>query len=89
MELSGEPAQLAQGLLGGPRAFSASMTGVLAYRAGGYAEYDRTITQLTWVDRGGAVLGIAGVILAVPILAAFKIFCTHIKQMEPVAEFLS
>lgn len=37
----------------------------------------------------GWMWGIAGVILAVPILAAFKIFCAHIKEMEPVAEFLS
>ncbi|MDQ6860888.1 MAG: AI-2E family transporter [Verrucomicrobiota bacterium] len=37
----------------------------------------------------GWLWGIAGIIIAVPILAAFKIFCTHIKQMEPVAEFLS
>jgi len=37
----------------------------------------------------GWMWGIAGVILAVPILAAFKIFCAHIKSMEPLAEFLS
>ena len=37
----------------------------------------------------GWIWGIAGVILAVPILAAFKIFCAHIKQMEGIAEFLS
>lgn len=37
----------------------------------------------------GWMWGIAGIILAVPILAAFKIFCAHIKQMEPVAEFIS
>jgi len=37
----------------------------------------------------GWMWGIVGVILAVPILAAFKIFCAHIKEMEPVAEFLS
>ncbi len=37
----------------------------------------------------GWMWGIAGVILAVPILAAFKIFCAHIEAMEPVAEFLS
>ncbi len=37
----------------------------------------------------GWLWGIAGVILAVPILAAFKIFCAHIKPMEPVADFLS
>jgi predicted PurR-regulated permease PerM len=33
--------------------------------------------------------GIVGVILAVPILAAFKIFCSHIEPMEPLAEFIS
>lgn len=37
----------------------------------------------------GWMWGIAGVILAVPILAAFKIFCEHIEPMEPIAEFLS
>lgn len=37
----------------------------------------------------GWMWGIAGVILAVPILAAFKIFCAHIKPLEPLAEFLS
>jgi predicted PurR-regulated permease PerM len=33
--------------------------------------------------------GIPGFILAVPILAAFKIFCSHIESISPVAEFLS
>ena len=37
----------------------------------------------------GWIWGIFGVILAVPILAAFKIFCTHIEPLKPVAEFLS
>ena len=37
----------------------------------------------------GWIWGIVGIILAVPILAAFKIFCAHIKPMEPFAEFLS
>lgn len=37
----------------------------------------------------GWMWGIVGVILAVPILAAFKIFCAHIEQMEPLAEFMS
>ena len=37
----------------------------------------------------GWLWGIVGVILAVPILAAFKIFCSHIEPMEPLAEFLS
>ena len=37
----------------------------------------------------GWMWGIVGIILAVPILAALKIFCAHIKPMEPLAEFLS
>ncbi|MGI8891439.1 MAG: AI-2E family transporter [Chthoniobacterales bacterium] len=37
----------------------------------------------------GWMWGIVGIILAVPILAAFKIFCSHIEQMEPLAEFMS
>jgi predicted PurR-regulated permease PerM len=37
----------------------------------------------------GWMWGIVGVVLAVPILATFKIFCAHIKPMEPLAEFLS
>jgi predicted PurR-regulated permease PerM len=37
----------------------------------------------------GWMWGIVGIILAVPILAAFKILCAHIKPMEPLAEFLS
>jgi len=37
----------------------------------------------------GWMWGISGMILAVPILAAFKIFCNHIEPMAPVAEFMS
>ncbi|MEA3188431.1 MAG: hypothetical protein QOD99_2261, partial [Chthoniobacter sp.] len=37
----------------------------------------------------GWMWGIAGAILAVPILAAFKIFCDHIEPLAPVGEFLS
>jgi predicted PurR-regulated permease PerM len=37
----------------------------------------------------GWMWGIVGIILAVPILAAFKIFCAHIEEMQPIAEFLS
>ena len=33
----------------------------------------------------GFMWGIAGVILALPILATFKIFCAHIEEMEPIA----
>lgn len=37
----------------------------------------------------GWMWGIAGIILAVPILAAFKIFCAHVEPIQPIAEFLS
>jgi predicted PurR-regulated permease PerM len=37
----------------------------------------------------GWMWGIFGVILAVPILAAFKFFCAHIEPMKPLGEFLS
>lgn len=37
----------------------------------------------------GWMWGIPGVILAVPILASFKIFCTHVERLAPVAEFMS
>jgi Tol biopolymer transport system component len=65
LEPAGEAVSLAQGMISlrrgpGPRPFSASMTGVLAYRTGGPAEYDGTITQLTWFDRTGKMLATAG-----------------------------
>ena len=37
----------------------------------------------------GWMWGISGMILAVPILATFKIFCDHIEAMAPVSEFMS
>ena len=37
----------------------------------------------------GWMWGISGMILAVPILATFKIFCDHIEPMAPVGEFMS
>jgi predicted PurR-regulated permease PerM len=37
----------------------------------------------------GWMWGIAGIVLAVPILAAFKIFCSHIEGMKPLSEFLT
>ena len=37
----------------------------------------------------GWMWGISGMILAVPILATFKIFCDHIEPMAPIGEFLS
>ena len=37
----------------------------------------------------GWMWGISGMILAVPILATFKIFCEHIERMSPIAEFMS
>jgi predicted PurR-regulated permease PerM len=37
----------------------------------------------------GWLWGISGMILAVPILATFKIFCDHIEPMAPLGEFMS
>ena len=37
----------------------------------------------------GWMWGIFGMILAVPILATFKIFCDHIEPMAPIAELIS
>lgn len=37
----------------------------------------------------GWMWGISGMILAVPILVTFKIFCDHIESMTPVSEFMS
>jgi predicted PurR-regulated permease PerM len=37
----------------------------------------------------GWMWGIAGMILAVPIVASFKIFCDHMEPLAPVGEFLS
>ncbi|PYJ11334.1 MAG: hypothetical protein DMF06_03215 [Verrucomicrobia bacterium] len=37
----------------------------------------------------GWMWGISGMILAVPILAAFKIFCDHIEPMAPISELMS
>jgi predicted PurR-regulated permease PerM len=36
----------------------------------------------------GWMWGIAGAILAVPIMVVFKIFCDHVESMAPVGEFL-
>jgi predicted PurR-regulated permease PerM len=37
----------------------------------------------------GWMWGISGMILAVPILATFKIFCEHIEPLSPIGEFMS
>lgn len=36
----------------------------------------------------GWIWGVAGALLAVPILATFKIFCDHIEPLAPIGEFL-
>jgi predicted PurR-regulated permease PerM len=36
----------------------------------------------------GWLWGIAGVLLAVPMLVMFKIFCDHIEPLAPIGEFL-
>jgi len=61
LELAGEAVPIAQGMGGGaPRAFSASMTGVLAYGTGEFNGSAGSITQLTWFDRSGKPLEIVG-----------------------------
>jgi eukaryotic-like serine/threonine-protein kinase len=60
---AGEAVSIVQGMFFagiGPRPFSASMLGVLAYRTVGFSEHDGTITQLTWFDRTGKMLATAG-----------------------------
>ena len=42
------------------------------------------IALLVW----GWLWGIAGVLIAVPLLAAVKIFCDHLEPLTPVGEFL-
>ena len=36
----------------------------------------------------GWIWGVAGALLAVPILAVFKLFCDHIEPLAPIGEFL-
>jgi eukaryotic-like serine/threonine-protein kinase len=61
LTLIGEAVTIAEGLgEGGPRTYSASMTGALAYRTGVVRAAAYTETQLTWFDRTGKVLGTAG-----------------------------
>jgi predicted PurR-regulated permease PerM len=36
----------------------------------------------------GWLWGVLGAVLAVPMLASFKIFCDHIRPLEPIGEFL-
>lgn len=52
------------------------------------SELVASLKQLS-APEAGWMWGIVGIILAVPILATFKIFCSHLKPMEPLAEFIS
>ena len=54
LELTGDPVPVAEGVSFG--GFSASVTGILAYRASGSTRG----TRLTWFDRQGKVLGTGG-----------------------------
>src|SRR5262249_58186497 len=58
LELSGDAVPLGEGFPRGDYSvFAVSTTGVLTYRAGALAGGTR---QLTWFDRGGKSLGVAG-----------------------------
>ena len=61
LELAGEAVPIAPGMgSGAPRAFSASMTGVLAYGTWEFNGPAGSITQLTWFDRSGKALETVG-----------------------------
>lgn len=45
--------------------------------------FDQIVAELGWL------WGIAGALLAVPILASVKIICDRFESLKPVAEFLS
>lgn len=36
----------------------------------------------------GWICGLGGALLAVPLLAAFKILCDHLEPLHPIGEFL-
>ena len=55
----------------------------------GSFSYPKSSPYSSFVGFLGLDVGNRSCHLAVPILAAFKIFCAHIKPMEPLAEFLS
>jgi eukaryotic-like serine/threonine-protein kinase len=60
LELTGEAVPIAGGMgNGAPRPFSASTTGVLAYREG-FAGGGRAVTQLIWFDRAGKPMATVG-----------------------------
>ena len=46
------------------------------------------VTLFIGVIFWGWLWGIGGILLAVPILATFKIFCDHFKPLSPIGEFL-
>jgi len=46
------------------------------------------VAIFVWLIFWGWMWGIAGVLLAVPMLTVFKILCDHIRPLAPVGEFL-
>jgi Tol biopolymer transport system component len=61
LRTKGESFPVAENVINNPilagGVFSASTTGVLAYRSGGLLDQPNARTQLTWVDRAGKALG--------------------------------
>jgi predicted PurR-regulated permease PerM len=47
------------------------------------------VVLLVWLIFWGWIWGIPGALMAVPLLAIFKIICDHIEPLSPVSEFLS
>ncbi len=47
------------------------------------------VAIFAWLILWGAIWGVIGAIMAVPLLAIFKILCGRIQRLKPLSEFLS
>jgi len=47
------------------------------------------VVVFIWLAFWGFLWGIAGMLVAVPLLAIFKILCDHVEPLAPLAEFLA
>jgi predicted PurR-regulated permease PerM len=46
------------------------------------------VVVLLWLIFWGWLWGVPGALMAVPLLAIFRIICHHVKSFTPIAEFL-
>jgi predicted PurR-regulated permease PerM len=47
------------------------------------------VVLLVWLVFWGWLWGVAGALIAVPLLASFKIICDHVDGLQPISEFIS